>query len=48
MLTALAEGNNVKWLVMSDLNVTLWLLVAWALDKKRTTTVVTVRTSHEA
>ncbi len=42
ILTALGDGDNVKWLAISDANVTIWLLVAWALDKKSTVTVLTV------
>ncbi|MFA6125420.1 hypothetical protein [Sphingomonas sp.] len=34
VLTALGKGDDVKWLMVSDVNVTVWLFVAWAMDKK--------------
>lgn len=35
VLSALGDSLNTRYLVMSDINVAIFLLVAWGLDKKR-------------
>lgn len=32
VLAALNGSTNVRWLVISDINVAIWLLVAWFFD----------------
>lgn len=43
VLTALANGENVHWLLISDANVLLWLVLAYALDTKRSVVVFSVK-----
>lgn len=35
LLSALGKSTEVKWLLMSDINVALWLFVAYFLDRER-------------
>lgn len=35
LLSALGKSTEVKWLLMSDINVALWLFVAYFLGRKR-------------
>lgn len=32
VLAILGDSHNVKWLLVSDLNVAIWLFVAWLFD----------------
>lgn len=34
VIAALQNSPNLYWLITSDINVALWLFVAWALDGK--------------
>ena len=34
VLAALTGSKNVYWLVTSDINVAIWLWVAWLFDKR--------------
>lgn len=33
VMAALGNNPSVKWLLISDVNVAIWLFVAWLLDK---------------
>lgn len=35
VLAALNNNSNLQWLVMSDINVAIWLWIAWLLDGRR-------------
>jgi len=35
VFSALGASQEVKYLIMSDMNVAVFLLIAWGLDKKR-------------
>ena len=35
VLAALGDNPNVRWLLISDVNVAIWLAVAWLLDWRR-------------
>lgn len=35
ILALLGDSHNVTWLLMSDVNVALWLFVAWLFDDSR-------------
>ncbi len=35
VLAALTGHTNLRWLVVSDINVAIWLWVAWLFDGRR-------------
>lgn len=37
VMTLLMESGSAKWLVISDINVAIWLFVAWLFHPRRST-----------
>lgn len=35
VFAALTDNHNLRWLVISDINVAIWLWVAWFFDWRR-------------
>lgn len=35
VFAALTGNDNLRWLVISDINVAIWLWVAWLFDSRR-------------